>query len=271
LRGEILGSTRRVLSVSANHKRPFYVFAVVAAICSLVLVTGLRGKANTSPPDEAVATASITVNSAGVTIEKLARAVDARVMNTKYGVLLGGTGRDRGPTSEGGTDSFDPTPSPDDTDGEPNGSGLGDIEGGETPPAPEGSESDVPGDEGDVIETRPQGDEEADDGDESQTNQPNEDPDSQTDDGEETDDDETVGPEDDETGEPTDQGDGYDGDQDQGDGQDPGDGQGDGQSPEADQGRESDLDGQGPDAEQEIVPDLDVDEDEVLDQDLVRD
>ena len=29
--------------MSAKHKRPFYVFAAVAAICSMVLVTGIRG------------------------------------------------------------------------------------------------------------------------------------------------------------------------------------------------------------------------------------
>lgn len=31
--------------MSAKHMRPFYVFAAVAAICSMVLVTGLRGDA----------------------------------------------------------------------------------------------------------------------------------------------------------------------------------------------------------------------------------
>ena len=30
--------------MSAKHKRPFYVFAAVAAVCCLVLVTGMRGE-----------------------------------------------------------------------------------------------------------------------------------------------------------------------------------------------------------------------------------
>jgi hypothetical protein len=40
--------------VSAKHKRPFFVFAAVAAICCMVLVTGVRSKADGSGSPEYV-------------------------------------------------------------------------------------------------------------------------------------------------------------------------------------------------------------------------
>ena len=43
--------------MSAKHKRPFYVFAVVAAMCSLVLVTGIRTSGGRATGAETAATA----------------------------------------------------------------------------------------------------------------------------------------------------------------------------------------------------------------------
>ena len=66
--------------MSAKSKRPFYVFAVVAAICALVLVTGIRtSKAGPPSGEPTVSAGSTMFDSAGRPIGPLAEAMDARL------------------------------------------------------------------------------------------------------------------------------------------------------------------------------------------------
>ena len=90
--------------MSAKHKRPFYIFAAVAAICSMVLVTGIRG--SKAEDSRAPVFAGSQVTGAGIPISPLPGAPEI----TSPGAEPGATGGD----ATGAEGDFDPTlPGPD--------------------------------------------------------------------------------------------------------------------------------------------------------------
>jgi len=216
------------LSVSAKHKRPFYVFAAVAAICCMVLVTGMRTSKAEAPPGPDTATLAedeLVIEDSGDPIHprdevRLALAVDARVRAAVLWATAGRSGDGSGSLPE---DSGTPPPNGSDDPSDP---GIGDIDGEPLPNAP-GTGEPVDGGDSDntVVETRPQGDEEQ-TGDESETTTPEDDTDTgeEEPDEEEPDEEETVGPLDDPTDDPsdgTDEGAGMDTDETPDEGTDP--------------------------------------------------
>ena len=149
--------------MSAKHKRPFYVFAAVAAICCVVLVTGIReaGSSSGSGTGENEL-AGAELNGAGEPIGRraeirLAKAVDARLREATLGSPAGGPADGSGPASTGDTEPPRSTPDADET-GDPPVPESGDIEGEPTDNIPD---TDDPVDDGDdpPVATRPPGDE----------------------------------------------------------------------------------------------------------------
>ena len=243
--------------MSARHKRPFYVFAVVAAICSLVLVTGMRGKAASPPAPEIAGPGMTTGAPAPLKDAEEIDALVAQAVATQKDYVVhemiverdGVPGEDPSSSPSDGTGLPEGTPGQDQDESGPD-SGLSAPPGEELPGSPP---TDDP-DDGPSLETRP-GD------DKSQTNVPNPDPDGDTD-GEDTDgegEEGTPGPLD-ETDGPTDEGDGYSG-------EDQVDGQGEGQGEVDGQGEGQDVDqGLGQDV-QDLVEDLGAE----VDPDVTRD
>ncbi len=104
--------------MSAKHKRPFYIFAAVAAICCMVLVTGIRG--SKAEDSRAPVFAGSQVTDAGTTISPLPGAPEITSPSSEPGA----TGGD----ATGAEGDFDPTlPG---LDGLLTGPGGGDAENG---------------------------------------------------------------------------------------------------------------------------------------------
>ena len=168
--------------MSAKSKRPFYVFAVVAAICALVLVTGIRtSKAGPPSGEPTVSAGSTMFDSAGRPIGPLAEAMDARL----HEAMLGSTAGDgSGSPSPDGLGNLNSPSNPDQRDDRPDPE-SGDPSDPPLPGLPGTPETDDPAEDGDdpPIEARgPQEDDDAtDNGDESEgeseTATPEEDPD----------------------------------------------------------------------------------------------
>jgi hypothetical protein len=82
--------------VSAKHKRPFFVFAAVAAVCCMVLVTGIRGSKADDGRIPVVADGS-SVSDAGAPIAPIPDAPDSSSSNPDHS---GPAGAD--PSGDGG-------------------------------------------------------------------------------------------------------------------------------------------------------------------------
>ena len=79
--------------MSAKHKRPFYVFAAVAAVCCMVLVTGIRGSKADDGGNPVVAGSQLTES--GALIERSPGAGDITSSDADPGATGGaGTGLD---------------------------------------------------------------------------------------------------------------------------------------------------------------------------------
>ncbi len=79
--------------MSAKHKRPFYVFAAVAAVCCMVLVTGIRGSKADDGGNPVVAGSQLTES--GALIERSPGAGDITSSDVDPGATGGaGTGLD---------------------------------------------------------------------------------------------------------------------------------------------------------------------------------
>ncbi len=82
--------------MSAKHKRPFYVFAAVAAVCCMVLVTGIRGSRADDGGGPVVADSQLTKS--GALIERSPGAGDLTSSDVDPGATGGaGTGLDGDP------------------------------------------------------------------------------------------------------------------------------------------------------------------------------
>jgi hypothetical protein len=110
------------MSLSAKHKRPFAVFAAVAIMCAMVVITGVRSKADVPPVPEAD---SNRVSTSG-TIEPLPESHGPITPEADPGSTS-----DFGDGSQGATDTRppgefeEPTP-PSDDGGSDNGNGTAD-------------------------------------------------------------------------------------------------------------------------------------------------
>jgi hypothetical protein len=185
--------------VSAKHRRPFYVFAVVAAICSLVLVTGIRSsRADPTPGNVTVAP---DTSGAPFEVQRDGRELKPVDVNEQKARVVhafrdtdGGSGDGSGHSWSGGTETLGATPDSEDGDGQLD--PEGDIDGQRTR---DGAGGDDPADDdGPSLDARP----------ETQTNTPNEDPDAgEPGTEEDPDEEEPTGPQE-ETEDPSDEGEG---------------------------------------------------------------
>jgi hypothetical protein len=118
-RRSVISGQGRVFSVSAKHKRPFYVFAAVAAVCCMVLVTGVRGSKADDGQSPVIAGSQVT--DPGHTLTPIPDALDSSSQDSDSGSPVGPD-----PSWEGDVDIT--TPSLDDTvtgaDGDDPDSGL---------------------------------------------------------------------------------------------------------------------------------------------------
>ena len=148
--------------MSAKHKRPFYVFAAVAAVCCLVLVTGYSG-ADPSPGSETgkKELAADDISDGHRPIAPLVAMQKKLTLEAVLADTAGGAGdeSESGPSSTGGTEPPRSTPDADET-GDPPVPGSDAIDG--DPPPSDTDDTDDPVDEGDSppVATRPPGEEE---------------------------------------------------------------------------------------------------------------